>query len=89
MVMSRELPMTKPTRSFLLDPVFPAPANVPRLSGEMRALAELGEHRGGRASGTWRLGTHSAEEDDEPRFATSDTEAPTVRPGSLHAAQAG
>ncbi len=79
--------MTKPTRSFLLDPVFPAAASMPRLSNELRELAEIGDGACD-TSGTWFLGTHPAADEDEPRFATSDTEAPTVRPGSLHAARA-
>jgi len=43
-------------------------------------------------SGTWRVGTHAeadaALEDDDidsQRFARSDSEAPTVRPGALRA----
>jgi hypothetical protein len=41
-------------------------------------------------SGTWRLGTHAEadaalddEDTDSQRFAKSDSEAPTVRPGAL------
>ncbi len=83
--------MTKPTRNWLLDPVFPTTPAVPHLSAEMRALAEMGEPGDATSSGTWLVGSRveADEDEDEPRFATSDTEAPTVRPGSLHAAKSG
>jgi hypothetical protein len=82
--------MTKPTRNWLLDPVFPTTAAVPHLSAEMRALAEMGEASEAASSGTWLVGSRlDSDDEDEPRFATSDTEAPTVRPGSLHAAKSG
>ena len=80
--------MSKPTRTWLLDPTFPHPPAVPHLDLETRELAGMIEHDDAdtSSSGTWLVGTRP--EDDEPRFAKSDTEAPTVRPGSLYAAKA-
>ena len=81
--------MTKPTRNWLLAPVFPMTPAVPHLSAEMRALAEMGEPGDSTGSGAWRVAARveCEEEEDAPRFGTSDTDAPTVRPGSLHAAK--
>ena len=80
--------MTKPTRNWLLDPVFPTAPSMPYLDALTRELAGLGEPGDAKSSGTWPVGSHSQEEDaDEPRFAVSDSEAPTVRPGTLRAAK--
>ena len=80
--------MSKPTRTWLLDPTFPNAPAVPHLDLETRELAGMiGNNADVHSSGTWLLGTRP--EDDEPRFAKSDTEAPTVRPGSIHAAKSG
>jgi hypothetical protein len=79
--------MIKPTRNWLLDPVFPTAPTVPYLDAKTRALAGMGEPGNAMTSGTWMVGSHPQEEDaDEPRFAVSDSEAPTVRPGTLRAA---
>jgi len=86
--------MSHPRTDWLLDPTFPAPPALPRLDRETSAVAALDD--GPRAqypSGTWRVGTHTdlnaalEEEDsvDSQRFAKSDSEAPTVRPGALRA----
>ena len=86
--------MAHPTTDWLLEPTFPAPPGLPRLDREPSAvptLATLAAPRPQYASGTWRLGTHgeadaSLEDDDasdSQRFAKSDSEAPTVRPGAL------
>ena len=87
--------MAHPTTNWLLDPTFPAPPALPRLDRETSAVPSLSLD-GPRAqypSGTWRVGTHAEadaaleEEDsiDSQRFAKSDSEAPTVRPGALRA----
>jgi hypothetical protein len=85
--------MSKPTRNWLLDPIFPAPPSLPHLDLETRAFASFGDPEDTSSSGTWAVGARvdqaQDEDEDEPRFAKSDTEAPTVRPGSLHAAKAG
>jgi len=48
----------------------------------------MAEPGNARTSGTWLVHSHPQEaEPDEPRFAVSDSEAPTVRPGSLRAAK--
>src|SRR4051794_31361418 len=90
----RSFPMAHPTTDWLLEPTFPAPPGLPRLdretSGAVPALSLAGP-RPQYASGTWRLGSHaeadaSLEDDDaadSQRFAKSDSEAPTVRPGAL------
>ena len=88
--------MAYPTSNWLLDPTIPALPALPRLDPDTLALAEgddLGhgeQHSAQPPSGTWRLGARleSELEDCDPssgRFATSDSEAPTVRPGSLGA----
>jgi hypothetical protein len=81
--------MTKPTRNWLLDPVFPTAPPMPYLDAKTRELAGMDEPGDATASGTWLVGSHVAqdEDDSEARFATADSEAPTVRPGSLHAAK--
>lgn len=82
--------MTKPTRNWLLDPVFPTPPALPYLDAKTRELAEMGEPGDATTSGTWLVHSHPQDaEPDEPRFAVSDSEAPTVRPGSLRAARLG
>jgi len=83
--------MTKPTRNWLLDPVFPSSPSMPYLDAKTRELAEMGEPGDAKRSGTWLVGSHPCEAEeadwDEPRFAVSDSEAPTVRPGSLRASK--
>jgi len=80
--------MTKPTRNWLLDPVFPTAPSMPYLDAQTRELAGLGEPDDAKTSGTWLVASHPQDEDaDEPRFAVSDSEAPTVRPGTLRAAK--
>ncbi|HKO53225.1 MAG TPA: hypothetical protein VJV79_36195 [Polyangiaceae bacterium] len=84
--------MAYPPSDWLLDPTFPAPPALPRLDRETSALPTLYGPRPQYPSGTWRVGTH-AEADalledeevdtDSQRFAKSDSEAPTVRPGAL------
>jgi hypothetical protein len=80
--------MTKPTRNWLLDPVFPTAPSMPYLDAHTRELAGLDEPGDAKTSGTWLVGSHPQQEEDagEPRFAVSDSEAPTVRPGTLRAA---
>jgi hypothetical protein len=80
--------MIKPTRNSLLDPVFPSAPSMPYLDARTRELAGLGEPGDAKTSGTWLVNSHPQQEDDadEPRFAVSDSEAPTVRPGTLRAA---
>lgn len=82
--------MAQPTTHWLLEPTFPAPPALPCLDRETSAAPALDGPRAPYPSGTWRRGTHaeadaSLEEDsaDSPRFARSDSEAPTVRPGAL------
>jgi hypothetical protein len=85
--------MAHPTKSWLLEPTIPAPPAVPNLAGELCALADMGELYLSLAesadlspSGTWRVGARVARAEptgDAGRFATSDSEAPTVRPGAL------
>jgi hypothetical protein len=61
---------------------------VPYLDAKTRELAGMAEPGNARTSGTWLVHSHPQEaEPDEPRFAVSDSEAPTVRPGSLRAAK--
>jgi hypothetical protein len=79
---------------WLLDPVFPAPAALPRLDEETEELARLEEAPSEVSrypSGTWRLAVrvddaraHDDHASDE-RGRKSPSDAPTVRPGSLHA----
>jgi len=82
--------MAYPTTDWLLDPTFPAPPGLPRLDRETSAAPTLEGARGPYPSGTWRLGSHAQadpsledEDADSQRFAKSDSEAPTVRPGAL------
>ncbi len=85
--------------NWLLEPTIPAAPALPRLDHELCKLAELDERerdiespRAQYPSGTWRVGTrpeHFDTDADAPHFATSDSEAPTVRPGSLHARKTG
>lgn len=87
--------MAPPTKSWLLEPIIPAPPAMPRMDSELYALAGMTEPEESMAefaddphpSGTWRVGAHgalqAAGDDDVERFATSDSEAPTVRPGAL------
>ena len=92
--------MAHPTSNWLLEPTFPAAPALPRLDRELYELAEMDEPARDNTnpttqypSGTWRVGTHAehtgapvdADTAEAERFATSDPEAPTVRPGSLHA----
>jgi hypothetical protein len=91
--------MAHPSSNWLLEPTFPAAAPLPRLDRELYELAEMDEPAlSGVAptaqypSGTWLVGTRAeldAADADTERFATSDPEAPTVRPGSLHARKTG
>jgi hypothetical protein len=82
------------TDHWLLDPVFPAPAGLPRLDEETEELARLEEAPGSTSrypSGTYRLAvrvdhTEATDEDaSADRCRKSSSDAPTVRPGSLHA----
>jgi len=82
--------MAHPTTDWLLDPTFPAPPGLPRLDRETSAMPALDAPRVQYPSGTWRVGTHAEaeaalddEDADSQRFARSDSEAPTVRPGAL------
>jgi hypothetical protein len=85
--------MAHPTTDWLLEPTFPAPPALPRLDRETSAAPALDTPRAPYPSGTWLVGTHadaaaSSDEQDETdsqRFAKSDSEAPTVRPGALRA----
>jgi len=84
--------MAHPTLDWLLEPTIPAPPALPRIDREISAAAILDTARPQYPSGTWRVGTHAQadaalEEDDadSQRFAKSDSEAPTVRPGALRA----
>ncbi|HYQ43900.1 MAG TPA: hypothetical protein VER11_18090 [Polyangiaceae bacterium] len=84
--------MAHPITDWLLEPTFPAPPALPRLDRETSAVPSLDAPRTPYPSGTWRVGTHAeadaALEDDDidsQRFARSDSEAPTVRPGALRA----
>ncbi len=91
--------MAHPKSKWLLEPTFPAVPALPRLDRELYELAEMDVPAPGsdlpRAqypSGTWRVGAsaeHIDSGEEAARFATSDSEAPTVRPGSLHARKAG
>jgi|1185.fasta_scaffold979421_2 hypothetical protein len=92
--------MAHSTSTWLLNPTFPAAAALPRLDRELFELAELDEPTPSSGplsalypSGTWLVGEctelEAADDEHAERFATSDPEAPTVRPGSLHARQAG
>jgi len=61
---------------------------MPYLDARTRELAGLAEPGDAKASGRGLVGSHPQEEDaDEPRFAVSDSEAPTVRPGTLRASK--
>jgi hypothetical protein len=82
--------MSKPTRDWLLDPIFPTTPAVPHLDAQTRELAGMGEPDDAARSGTWLVASRveDDEDEDQARFATSDSEAPTIRPGSLHAAKA-
>jgi len=84
--------MAHPRTDWLLDPTFPAPPALPRLDRETSAVPNLDGPRPQYPSGTWRVGTHAEadamldeEDTDSQRFAKSDSEAPTVRPGALRA----
>ena len=85
--------MAQPTTDWLLEPTFPAPPGLPRLDRETSAVQRSDLPRPQYPSGTWRVGTHAEadaaleDEDttDSQRFAKSDSEAPTVRPGALRA----
>ena len=83
--------MAHPRTDWLLDPTFPAPPALPCLDRETSAFPTLDGPRPQYPSGTWRVGTRAEadasfeDEDttDNQRFAKSDSEAPTVRPGAL------
>ena len=83
--------MADPRTHWLLEPTFPAPPALPRLDLETNAVPTLEGPRAQYPSGTWRVGTHAEaevslaqeEDTDSQRFAKSDSEAPTVRPGAL------
>ncbi len=85
--------MASPTTHWLLEPTFPAPPALPRLDRETSAVPSPDGPRAQYPSGTWRVSTHDEadpalqDEDstDSARFAKSDSEAPTVRPGALRA----
>jgi hypothetical protein len=84
--------MAYPTIDWLLEPNFPAPPGLPRLDRETSAVPTMDAPRAQYPSGTWRLGAHAEadaplddEDTDGQRFAKSDSEAPTVRPGALRA----
>ncbi|MEI9938392.1 MAG: hypothetical protein WDO69_14315 [Pseudomonadota bacterium] len=85
--------MAHPTTDWLLEPTFPAPPALPRLDRETSAVPAPYGPRTQYPSGTWLVGTHgeteaSVEDEDSTdgqRFAKSDSEAPTVRPGALRA----
>jgi hypothetical protein len=84
--------MAHPRTHWLIEPTFPAPPPLPRLDLETCAGAALIGPRAQYPSGTWRLGTNAEadalleeEDTDSQRFAKSDSEAPTVRPGALRA----
>jgi len=86
--------MAHPRSKWLLEPTFPAVPALPRLERELYELAQLEETMHEKdvpaaqyPSGTWRVGTHP-ERAEAPGFAKSDSEAPTVRPGSLYARKA-
>ncbi|MEI9949928.1 MAG: hypothetical protein WDO74_13350 [Pseudomonadota bacterium] len=83
--------MANPTTHWLLEPTFPAPPALPRLDRETSAVPSPDGPRPQYPSGTWRrVGTEAEadasledEDTDSQRFAKSDSEAPTVRPGAL------
>ncbi|HET7540310.1 MAG TPA: hypothetical protein VFK05_10585 [Polyangiaceae bacterium] len=85
--------MAHPTTDWLLEPTFPAPPALPRLDRETSAVPAPEAPRAQYPSGTWLVGSHADagasldEQDttDSQRFAKSDSEAPTVRPGALRA----
>jgi len=91
--------MAHPNQHWLLEPTFPGPPSVPDLARELYELAGMDAPADSvqpvahYPSGTWRLGAREdADTEYEPsddRFTTSDPEAPTVRPGSLHAFKTG
>jgi len=82
--------MAQPTTDWLLEPTFPAAPALPRLDREISAAATFDAPRPQYPSGTWRVGIRDEadaaleeEDTDSQRFARSDSEAPTVRPGAL------
>ena len=82
--------MAPPTKTWLLKPIIPSPPALPRLNRELRTPAHAVEARPPHEltalypSGTWRVGTRIEDErEHDERLATSDSEAPTVRPGAL------
>lgn len=82
--------MADPRTHWLVEPIFPAPPGLPRLDLETSAMPAVAGPRAQYPSGTWRVGTHADgqplledEDVDSGRFAKSDSEAPTVRPGAL------
>jgi len=85
--------MAHPTTDWLVEPTFPAPPALPRLDRETSAVPALEAPRAQYPSGTWLVGTHgeadtsldAQDATDSQRFAKSDSEAPTVRPGALRA----
>lgn len=86
--------MAQHNDNWLLDPVFPAPSALPRLDAESDELESLEPQPSSTTqypSGTWRLGvrvdedSHAAEDVHDERARRSSSDAPTVRPGSLHA----
>jgi len=87
--------MAYPTTEWLLEPTFPAPPGLPRLDRETSAVQSSDAPRAQYPSGTWRVGTQAEAdavledegESDSQRFAKSDSEAPTVRPGALRASK--
>jgi hypothetical protein len=85
--------MAHPRTDWLLEPTFPAPPALPRLDLETSAVPARGVPTTQYPSGTWRRGENGKvyasledeESTDSERFAKSDSEAPTVRPGALRA----
>ena len=79
--------MAQPSQNWLIDPVIPAPPAMPRLDRETAPTKEAPTPTSAHPSGTWLVGAHPYLEADasDDRFATSDAEAPTVRPGALRA----
>jgi hypothetical protein len=90
--------MPQHSDNWLLDPVFPAPAALPRLDDATEELARLDVEPNSEVhhpSGTWRVALGSDERalvahaTDDARERRSSADAPTVRPGSLHALKTG
>lgn len=95
--------MTSPNTKWLLDPVIPAAPAVPRLAhdsyeplnqtgGSAERVERTDQYPSQYPSGTWLLGARAErervrEETLGARFARSDSEAPTIRPGLLHVAK--